>query len=54
MNKVWMCSGSTYTQVGSGYKVSESLPVGIYGISLTMTGYHLVQKVLERLSQLKN
>lgn len=41
MNKVWMCSGSTYTQVGSGYKVSESLPVGIYGISLTMTGYHL-------------
>ena len=29
MNKVWMCSGSTYTQVGSGYKVSESLPVGI-------------------------
>lgn len=35
MNKVWMCSGSTYTQVGSG---SESLPVGI---SLTMTGYHL-------------
>lgn len=94
MNKVWMCSGSTYTQVGSGYKVSESLPVGIYSISLTMTGYHLdkyadkfvfpykmyglqedfidhvikliitqketwescllVQKVLERLSQLKN
>lgn len=89
-----MCSGSTYTQVGSGYKVSESLPVGIYSISLTMTGYHLdkyadkfvfpykmyglqedfidyviktysntegtwescllVQKVLERLSQLKN
>mgnify|MGYP003587204978 CR=1 FL=1 len=41
MNKVWMCSGSTYTQVGSGYKVSESLPVGIYSISLTMTGYHL-------------
>ena len=36
-----MCSGSTYTQVGSGYKVSESLPVGIYSISLTMTGYHL-------------
>lgn len=41
MNKVWMCSGSTYTQVGSGYKVSESLPIGIYSISLTMTGYHL-------------
>lgn len=41
MNKVWMCSGPTYTQVGSGYKVSESLPVGIYSISLTMTGYHL-------------
>ena len=41
MNKVWMCSGSTYTQVGSGYKVSESLPIGIYNISLTMTGYHL-------------
>lgn len=41
MNKVWMCSESTYTQVGSGYKVSESLPVGIYSINLTMTGYHL-------------
>lgn len=27
MNKVWMCSGSTYTQVGSGYKVSELKPV---------------------------
>ena len=41
MNKVWMCSGSTYTQVGSGYKVAESLPVGIYSISLTITGFHL-------------
>ena len=36
-----MCTGSTYTQVGWGYKVSESLPVGIYSISPTMTGYNL-------------
>lgn len=41
MNKVWMCSGSTYTQVSSGYSVEQSLPVGIYSICLTMTGYHL-------------
>lgn len=39
MNKVWMCSGSTYTQVSSGYSVEQSLPVGIYSICLT--GYHL-------------
>lgn len=41
MNKVWMCSGSTYTQVSSDYKISGSLPIGIYSISLTLTGYHL-------------
>lgn len=41
MNKVQMCSGSTYTQVSSGYSVEQSLPVGIYSICLTMTGYHL-------------
>ena len=41
MNKVWMCSGSTYTQVSSGYSIEQSLPVGIYSICLTMTGYHL-------------
>lgn len=41
MNKVWMCSGDTYTQVSSGYSVEETLPVGIYSICLTMTGYHL-------------
>lgn len=41
MNKVWVCSGSTYTQVSSGYSVEQSLPVGIYSICLTMTGYHL-------------
>lgn len=41
MNKIWMCSGSIYTQVDSDYKVSESLPVGIYNINLTRTGYHL-------------
>lgn len=35
MNKVWMCSGSTYTQVSSGYSVEQSLPVGIYSICLT-------------------
>lgn len=41
INKVWMCSGSTYTQVSSGYSIEQSLPVGIYSICLTMTGYHL-------------
>lgn len=41
MNKIWMCSGSIYTQVDSDYKVSESLPIGIYNINLTRTGYHL-------------
>lgn len=41
MNKVWMCSGNTYTQVNSGYSVKETLPIGIYSICLTMTGYHL-------------
>ena len=41
MNKIWMCSGSIYTQVDSDYRVSESLPIGIYNINLTKTGYHL-------------
>ena len=41
MNKILMCSGSIYTQVDSDYRVSESLPIGIYNINLTKTGYHL-------------
>lgn len=38
MNKVWMCPG---LHTPKQAQVSESLPVGIYSISLTMTGYHL-------------
>lgn len=36
-----MCSRDTYTQVNSDYSVEETLPVGVYNIGLTMTGYHL-------------
>lgn len=41
MNKIWMNSGSVYTEIGSGYEVSESLPVGVYNVNLTRTGFHL-------------
>lgn len=41
MNKIWMNSGSVYTEMGSGYEVSESLPVGVYNVNLTRTGFHL-------------
>lgn len=36
-----MNSGSVYTEIGSGYEVSESLPIGVYNINLTRTGFHL-------------
>ena len=41
MSKIWTCSGNTYTRITSGYGVENHLPVGVYNIHLTMTGFHL-------------
>ena len=41
MSKMWMNSGMIYDQIDSNYKISNDLPVGIYNIQLTKTGFRL-------------
>ena len=39
--KVWMITGSTYSQVDPGFKIEPTLSAGVYNLELTMFGWKL-------------
>lgn len=39
--KVWMITGSTYSQVDPGFKIEPTLSTGVYNLELTMFGWKL-------------
>ena len=40
-NKVWMNTGSSYSQIDPNFEVTQVLPVGVYNLELTMFGWKL-------------
>lgn len=40
-NKVWMNTGNSYSQIDPNFEVTQSLPVGVYNLELTMFGWKL-------------
>ena len=40
-NKVWMNTGNSYSQIDPNFEVTQTLPVGVYNLELTMFGWKL-------------